>query len=119
MFFTDDITERGCRQIFDCGHRGFHAIGIELAVRDLEEDNGVDLHFDVILGDDRLGRKVCYLLHQGHLFRDLVDKGPFQMKARIPRGVIRAQSFNDVSARLRNDVDAGNDGDNNDECQYE
>ena len=72
---TDDVTQSGCSQIFNGCHRMLDAIGVLLCIRDLEKDNGVDLHGNVILGDYRLGLEIYNLFLDGHDPCHLIQEG--------------------------------------------
>ena len=50
-------------------------------VHHLDEDDGVDLHHDVVLGDHLLARHVEHLLHHVHLAPDAVEDGRVEVQA--------------------------------------
>ena len=58
-----DVAQRRRRQVLDGCHRSLYAVGEELAVGDLKEYDRIDLHSDVVLGNDGLRLEVCDLLH--------------------------------------------------------
>ena len=80
-----------------------HAVGIQLGVGDLKKHHGVDLHGDVVLGDDRLGRKVHHLLLQGHHLGHPLDERKLEVDAHAPHSVERAQTLDDVGPALADD----------------
>ena len=55
---ADDIAQGGCRQIFHGHQRIFDTVGIKLWIGDLKIDDRVDLHGDIIFGNDGLRRKI-------------------------------------------------------------
>ena len=59
---ADNVAQRRGRQVFDSDHGVFHAIGIQFRVGDLIVDDRIDLHMNVIAGDNRLRRKIENLL---------------------------------------------------------
>ena len=101
---ADDVSQRRRRQRLHGDHRVLHAVGIELRVRNLEIDDGVDLHRNIILRDDRLRRIIQYLLFQADPLGDPVDKRHFDMNADAPDSLECAQAFNDIRLRLLHDL---------------
>ena len=81
------------------------AVGIELGVGDLKIDDRVDLHGDVILGDDGLGIEVGDLLLEADLLDHALNEGDLQVQADVPRRAVRAETLDDVGAGLLHDVD--------------
>ena len=86
-----------------------HAVGVQLGVGDLEINDRVDLHGDVILGDHGLGRKVRYLLFQADLFGHALNKGHLQVQAHIPYGAERTQALHHIGPGLLHDDDVADD----------
>ena len=82
-----------------------------------KRDDGVDLHGDVILGDDRLGSKVRHLLLQGDFFCHPLDEWDLQMQSYVPDGPERAQAFDDIGPGLLDDDDVGDDDDQHQDHQ--
>ena len=80
-------------------------VGVELGVGDLEVDDCVDLHRDVILRDDRLGIEVGHLLFEADLLHDALEKRNFEVQAHTPGRAVSAEALNDVGARLLHDLD--------------
>ena len=72
---TDEVSQGGGGQVLNGSHGVFHAVGVQLGVGDLEEQNSVHLDGDIILGDDRLRGEVCDLFLQGDLASDPFDEG--------------------------------------------
>ena len=62
LHITDDITQGGSGQALDGENGTLHTVGIQLRIGHLVEHDGIDLHGNIILGDNRLGRKVHHLL---------------------------------------------------------
>ena len=91
-----------------------HAVGIQLGVCDLEIDDRVDLHGDVVLGDDGLGREVHHLLLQAHFFGHPVQDGELDVEPHAPGGVVRAQPLHHVGPGLLDYVDVGDQQDQQD-----
>ncbi|CAN4006671.1 DUF6472 domain-containing protein, partial [Dysosmobacter welbionis] len=58
--------------------------------RDLEVDHRIDLHGDIVLGDDGLGREIRHLLLQGHLLGHPLHKGHLQVQSHAPHGPERS-----------------------------
>jgi hypothetical protein len=54
---ADQVTERGGREVF-MAFKGRSTRSVSSWIGHLEVNDGVDLHGDVILGDDRLRREV-------------------------------------------------------------
>ena len=108
---TDDVSQGGRRQIFNCGNRTLHAVGKQLGVGNLIKDNAVNLHGDVVASDNRLWFKIDYLLFQGNSFCNMVDKRNLKVYAVVPGLIIRAQAFHNEYHRLRNDFNVGNQQD--------
>ena len=99
------------------GHGIFHAVGVQLGVSDLEVDHGVDLHGDVILGDDGLGGEVHHLLLQGHVLDDALNEGDLEVETHTPHGLEGAQPLNDVGTGLLYHPDIyGNDHQDQDDA---
>ena len=115
---TDDVTQRGGGQVLNGTHGVLNTVGKELGVGDLVVHNGVDLHGDVILGDNGLGRIVQHLLLQGNAAGDAVNEGDFEMQAHTPNGLERAQTLDDVSPGLLDHSDILGDDDDHDDHQY-
>ena len=97
---ADDVAQGGGREVLDGGHGLHHPIGIELGVGDEEIDHRVDLHGDVILGDDGLGREVGDALLERHLVGHPLDEGDLEMDAGLPGALVGAQALDDKGAGL-------------------
>ena len=65
----------------DAGDGVFDPVAAKLAVGHLEEDDRVDLHGDVVFGDDLLRREVVDLLLPGDLLGDPAENGENVMDA--------------------------------------
>ena len=104
---TDDVSQRSSCQIFNRGNRTLHAVGKQLGIGNLIKDNAVNLHGNVIAGDDRL-LKIDHLLFQGDPFCDMVDKRNLKVYAVVPGLIIRTQALHNKYHRLRNDFNVGN-----------
>lgn len=97
---ADDVAHGGDAQVLNGGHGPLHPVGVELRVGDLEVENRVDLHGDVVLGDDGLGREVHHLLLEGnHLCHPLQERN-LEVDAHAPDGVEGAQPLDDVGLGL-------------------
>ena len=84
---ADDVAQGGGGQILDGAHGVLHTVGVQLGIGDLEVDDRVDLHGDVILGDQAgWGRKIHHLLPSSTPFGNALDKRHLQMQAHIPNG---------------------------------
>ena len=77
-------------------------------IGDLEIHDRIDLHGNVILGNNRLGWIVQHLLFHAHPTGDPIDKGNFEVNAHAPYAMERTQTFNDISLGLLNHDDVGN-----------
>lgn len=78
------------------GNRALHAVGVKLCICDLEEDNGINLHRDVILCDNRLRREIRHLFLQGDDLCNALQKRNLYVQAGFPRGMIGTEPFNDI-----------------------
>ena len=105
LHFADDVAKRRGGQVLDGVHRVLDAVGVELGVGDLKIDDRVDLHGDVILGDDGLGIEVGDLLLEADLLDHALNEGDLQVKADVPGRAVRAETLDDVGAGLLHDVD--------------
>ena len=72
---------------------------------DQEEQDGVHLDGDVVLGDDRLRGEVCDLFLQGDFASDSFDEGDLQVDTHPPDCLESAQPFHDVGTGLLYDDD--------------
>ena len=106
---ADDVTQGGSRQGLHGRHGLLHAVGVQLGVGDLEIHDGVDLHGDVILGDNGLRRIVQNLLLQADPAGNAVNEGNLEVHTHAPHAVERAQTLNDVSPGLLDNRNVGND----------
>ena len=77
-----------------------YAVGVQLRVGDLKIHDGVDLHGDVVLGDDGLGRVIEHLLLEAHLFCHALNERGFEVDADLPDLAERAEALHNVGARL-------------------
>ena len=77
-------------------------------VCDLEEHDCVDLHGNVILGDNCLGLEVNHLFLNGDPFCHTVDKRYQEVDAGAPRFIECTQTLDNVDVCLGNDADTGN-----------
>ena len=111
LHLADDVPQGGGGQVLNGVHGLLHAVGVQLGVRDLEVDHRVDLHGDVVLGDDRLGREVRHLLLQGHLLGDPLDERQLHVEANAPHRVEGAQPLHHIGLGLLDDVDIADDQD--------
>ena len=84
LHLTNDVAQGGGGQALDGCDGLVDAVGVELGVHYLEEDHRVDLHGDIIAGDDRLGREVRHLLFQADLFGHPLNKRDLDMQAGGP-----------------------------------
>ena len=109
LHLTDDITESGGAEVLQTGQRRFDAVDIQFRIEDLAEHDGVDLHGDVILGDDRLGREVQDLFLQRNFLGDAVEERDLDVDSGLPDGVEFTETFHDIGLRLGNDTDVGDD----------
>ena len=114
---TDDVTERGGGQILDRLQRLLDTVGIQLRIGDLEEHDGIDLHGDVILGDNRLRIEVRDLLLERNLLGNALKHRDQDVKAGVPRRAVGAEALHNVGLGLRNDLDVGHE--DHDHHKYE
>ena len=87
------------------------AVGVELGVGDLKIDDRVDLHGDVILCDNGLGREVCYLFLEGDGLCDSFKERDLDMDTGSPGRLIFAQAFDYHDLALLDDADISHDYD--------
>ena len=106
---TDDVAQGGGGEVLDGVHGILHAVGIQLGVGDLKVDHGVDLHGDVILGDDWLGIEIRHLLLQAHLLHHTLNEGDLQMQAHAPHGVEGTQPLHHIGTGLLHHIDVADD----------
>ena len=104
---ADDVAQGGGGEVLNGGHGVLHAVGVQLGVGDLEVDHGVDLHGDVVLGDDGLGREVHHLLLQGDIFGHPLNERDLEVQAHAPHALEGAQALDDEGAGLGNHSDVG------------
>ena len=76
----------------------------QLTIGDLVENNRVDLHTNIILGDNGLRREIRNLLHQVNTNGDAINKGDLNVNTVFPCLGIGSQTLYNKGARLRNDV---------------
>jgi hypothetical protein len=93
------MVERGELQLADL-------VGRLRRVEDLKEDDPVDRHHGVVLGDDLLRRHVEDLLHHVHLGADPVHDRNDKVQARRQRPGIAAEALDCVFEALRYRLDA-------------
>ena len=117
LHIADDITQGGGGQALDGENGPLHTVGIQLGIGHLVEYDGIDLHGDIILGDNRLGCKVHHLLLQRDAFGHTVHQRHLKVQAGLPGGVVGTQALNDELGRLRNHADIGNQQDNDEHEQ--
>ena len=96
-----------------------NAIGILLCVCDLEKHNGVNLHGNVILGDNRLGLEVHNLLLDGYDTGNLIQEGYQEMGACAPFCMECTQSLNNINLGLGDNPDPADEENHDDEnCNH-
>ena len=91
-----------------------NAVCVKLGIGYLEVDNGVDLHGDVILGDNGLRREVRNLLLEGDGLCNSFKEGDLDMDAGAPGGLIFAKALDYHDLAL---LDDANISYNDDECK--
>ena len=62
-----------------------HLIARLRRVEHLEEDNAVDRHHGIVLGDDLLARHIHHLLHDVELAADAIDERDDEAQAWLER----------------------------------
>ena len=107
LHIADDIPQGGGGQAFNGQDGTLHAVGIQLGVGHLVKDDGIDLHGDIILGDNRLRRKVHHLLLQRDPLGDPVHQRHLEVQAGFPGGVIGPQPLDNELGSLRYHADVG------------
>ena len=93
---ADDISERCCSKIFNRRNGILNAVSIKLRVGDLIENNGVNLHCNVVLCNNGLRLEVNNLLLERNNFCNAFKYRNFNMQSRLPGCTVRAEPFNDV-----------------------
>ena len=114
---ADDVTQGGSGQILDGAHGILHAVGVQLGIGDLEVDDRVDLHGDVVLGDDRLGVEVRHLLLEADLLHHPLDERQLEVQAHAPYAVEGAETLHHIGLGLLDDIDAADDDHQNENDQ--
>jgi len=114
---ADDVTQGGGGEVLDGDHGLLDAVGVELGVGDLEIDHGVDLHGNVILRDNRLGREVRHLLLEGDDLRHALNEGNLEVQTDVPGGLVGAQALDDIGLRLLDNADVADNKEYNDQNQ--
>ena len=104
---TDDVAQGGGSEVLNGGHGILHPIGVQLRVGDLEIDHRIDLHGNIVLGDDGLGGKIHHLLLQGNILCNPLNERDLEVQAHAPHALKGAQAFNDKCAGLRDHPDVG------------
>ena len=94
------------------------AVCVELGVGDLEIEHRINLHGDVILGDNRLGRVVHDLLLEADPFGDPFDKRHLKVDTHLPDGGEGAKTLDDIGAGLLHDKDVAREQNQNGDYQY-
>ena len=110
---ADDVAQGGGGQVLDGSHGVFHPVGIQLGVGDLEVDHGINLHGDVVFGDDGLGREIHHLLLQRDIFRHPLKDRHLEVQAHSPNSAESAQALDDKGTRLGYDLHVGPDDNQN------
>ena len=82
-----------------------HAVGVKFGVNDLEIDDRVDLHGNVVLGDNGLRREIHHLFLQADPLGHPVDEGQFDVQTHAPGGLIRTQALHHEGAGLLHHLD--------------
>ena len=82
-----------------------HAVGRGGGVHHLDEDDGVHLDPDVVLGDHLLARHVQHLLHHIHPAAHRLDEGHEDGDAGLERSRVSAELLDRVFIALRDDLD--------------
>ena len=117
LHVTDDIAEGRCRKILKTRNRILYAVGIKTRIEHFHENNGVDLHGDVILRDYRLRREIQHLLLQADGLRHALQKRHLHMEAGLPRGLVASKVFNDKHIALRDNANIYTDQNDSDDNQ--
>ena len=105
--FSDYVTQCGGRKVLQRIYRLLHAIGVQLRIRDLEINNCINFHGDVILSDDWLRREVQNLLLKGDRGQTAVDEWNLYMDSNVPGLEISAKPLNDNCIGLLYNADIG------------
>ena len=90
------------------------AVGVQLRVGYLEVDDRVDLHGDIILGDNGLRREVGYLLLEGDGLCNSLKKRDLEVDAGAPGGLELTQALDYHDLTLLNDANVPHDDEKND-----
>jgi hypothetical protein len=108
---TDDVAERGDGELLDRLDVAGDLVGGGSGVGDLVVDDRVDVHDQVVLGDHRLGRERHDLFAEVDAVADGVDERDHDVEARVERARVAAEALHDGGARLWNDLDGLDQGD--------
>ena len=107
---ADDVAQRRDGELLDRLDVVRDLVRRRLRVGDLEVDDGVDAHDEVVLGDHRLRRERDDLLAQVDQRPDAVDERDDEREARGERARVAAEPLDDGGTRLRNDPDGARRG---------
>src|SRR5262249_48401117 len=108
---ADDVAERGDRELLDGLDIAGDLVGGRASVGHLVVDDGVDVHDQVVLGDHRLGRERYDLFTQVDAVADGVDERDHDVEARVQGPRVAAEALDDGGARLWDDLDRLDQGD--------
>ncbi len=113
---TDDVAERGGRELLDRTEVVRDLVRRRTGVGDLEVDDRVDRDDEVVLGDHRLRREGHDLLAHVEQRPEPVDERHQEVQPRVEGLVVLPEAFDDARGRLRHDPDrAGQDDDHEDD----
>ncbi|KAF5031883.1 hypothetical protein DSECCO2_623130 [anaerobic digester metagenome] len=110
LHIADNVSQRRSSKVFNRRKRALYAVGIKLGVGNLKKHDGVDLHGDVILGDNGLRLKIHNLLFDRNLLGNAVKKRHLDVQTGFPRHVISAETLDNINGGLRHNAYAVSDG---------
>ena len=111
--FADDVTKRGCGQVFNCCQRTFYTIGKLYRIGNLEENNGINLHGNIIFRNNWLRLKVYNLFLDGNSLCNPIQKRTQEVYTGFPCSIKFSQPFYNIDVRLRNNLDSSKEDNQN------
>ena len=111
--FADDVTKRGCGQVFNRCQRTFYTIGKLYWIGNLEENNGINLHGNIIFRNNWLRLKVYNLFLDGNSLCNPIQKRTQEVYTSFPCRIEFSQPFYNIDVRLRNNLDSSKENNQN------
>src|SRR5262249_44411156 len=116
---TDDIAQRGDRELLDGLQVAGDLVGGRPRIRNLEVQHGVDLYDEVVLGDHRLRAEGDDLLAQVDFRVDPVDIWNDEVEPGLQRTIVAAEPLYIASTCLRHDAHRAEHCEYDEYCQQQ